>query len=235
MRNWVLQPAEPVYRWTVGEVTVTKISEGVLEGGLDVATSARASWRRARARRCWASTGSGRISSTPTARCGSPSTRSSSRRRRTASSSIPASATTNTGRHTISGSIAKSLKASRDQSRCGAANRVKSKIRARVEHVFAQQKAHTALFIRTIGIKRAEAKITLANLAHNPEIARQAAHLTVYQRTASYTVLAGNAPMPFVGGLAACRQLCNRELANGLPSFDRSASVTNDRSDFVAN
>ena len=37
MRNWVLQPAEPVYRWTVGEVTVTKISEGVLEGGLDVA------------------------------------------------------------------------------------------------------------------------------------------------------------------------------------------------------
>ena len=104
-----------------------------------------------------------------------------------------------------------------------------------VEHVFAQQKAHTALFIRTIGIKRAQAKITLANLAHNPEIARQAAHLTVYQRTASYTVLARDAPMPFVGGLAACRQLCNRELANGLPSFDRSASVTNDRSDFVAN
>ena len=48
-----------------------------------------------------------------------------------------------------------------------AANRVKSKIRARVEHVFAQQKAHMALFIRTIGIKRAEAKITLANLAYN--------------------------------------------------------------------
>ena len=48
-----------------------------------------------------------------------------------------------------------------------AANRVKSKIRARVEHVFAQQKAHMALFIRTISIKRAEAKITLVNLAYN--------------------------------------------------------------------
>ena len=48
-----------------------------------------------------------------------------------------------------------------------AANRTKSKIRATVEHVFAQQKAHMGLFIRTIGIKRAEAKITLANLAYN--------------------------------------------------------------------
>ena len=51
----------------------------------------------------------------------------------------------------------------------------KSKIRARVEHVpstllragFAQQKAHMGLFIRTIGIKRAETKIMLANLAYN--------------------------------------------------------------------
>jgi transposase, IS5 family len=48
-----------------------------------------------------------------------------------------------------------------------AANRTKSKIRTTVEHVFAQQKAHMGLFIRTIGIKRAEAKITLANLAYN--------------------------------------------------------------------
>ncbi len=48
-----------------------------------------------------------------------------------------------------------------------AANRTKSKIRARVEHVFAQEKAHMALFIRTIGLRRAEAKITLANLAYN--------------------------------------------------------------------
>ncbi|MBJ7525702.1 MAG: IS5 family transposase [Sphingomonadaceae bacterium] len=56
-----------------------------------------------------------------------------------------------------------------------AANRTKSKIRARVEHVpstllragFAQQKAHMGLYIRTIGIKRAETKIMLANLAYN--------------------------------------------------------------------
>jgi transposase, IS5 family len=48
-----------------------------------------------------------------------------------------------------------------------AANRVKSKIRARVEHVFAQEKTHMGLFIRTIGIKRAEAKIMLVNLAYN--------------------------------------------------------------------
>jgi IS5 family transposase len=46
-------------------------------------------------------------------------------------------------------------------------NASKSKVRARVEHVFAQQKAKMGLFIRTIGIKRAEAKIALANLAYN--------------------------------------------------------------------
>ena len=48
-----------------------------------------------------------------------------------------------------------------------AANRVKSRIRATVEHVFAQQKSHMGLFIRTIGVKRAEAKIMLVNLAYN--------------------------------------------------------------------
>ena len=46
-------------------------------------------------------------------------------------------------------------------------NATKSKVRAHVEHVFAQQKAVMGLFIRTIGIKRAEAKITLVNLAYN--------------------------------------------------------------------
>lgn len=46
-------------------------------------------------------------------------------------------------------------------------NATKSKVRARVEHVFAQQKAKMGLFIRTIGLHRAEAKITLANLAYN--------------------------------------------------------------------
>jgi IS5 family transposase len=46
-------------------------------------------------------------------------------------------------------------------------NAAKSKVRARVEHVFGEQKNHMGLFIRTIGITRAEAKITLANLAYN--------------------------------------------------------------------
>jgi IS5 family transposase len=47
------------------------------------------------------------------------------------------------------------------------ANAAKSAIRAKVEHVFAHQKNKFGLFIRTIGIKRAEAKLTLANLAYN--------------------------------------------------------------------
>lgn len=46
-------------------------------------------------------------------------------------------------------------------------NATKSKVRARVEHVFGEQKSRMGLFIRTIGITRAEAKITLANLAYN--------------------------------------------------------------------
>ena len=51
--------------------------------------------------------------------------------------------------------------------RTAKANAAKSRIRARVEHVFAQQKDKIGLFIRTIGIKRAETKVTLANLAYN--------------------------------------------------------------------
>ena len=47
------------------------------------------------------------------------------------------------------------------------ANAKKSSVRARVEHVFAHQKNHFGLFIRTIGLARAEAKLTLANLAYN--------------------------------------------------------------------
>lgn len=47
------------------------------------------------------------------------------------------------------------------------ANARKSSARARIKHVFAQQKNRFGLFIRTIGIKRAEAKLTLANLAYN--------------------------------------------------------------------
>jgi hypothetical protein len=39
------------------------------------------------------------------------------------------------------------------------ANAAKSKIRSRVEHVFAEQKARMGLFVRTIGIARATVKI----------------------------------------------------------------------------
>lgn len=47
------------------------------------------------------------------------------------------------------------------------ANAAKSAIRAHVEHVFAHQKNRSGLFIRTIGLPRAQAKLTLANLACN--------------------------------------------------------------------
>jgi hypothetical protein len=47
------------------------------------------------------------------------------------------------------------------------ANTRKSSIRARVEHVFAHQKNRYGLFIRTIGLARAEAKLILANIAFN--------------------------------------------------------------------
>ena len=47
------------------------------------------------------------------------------------------------------------------------ANARKSSVRARIEHVFAHQKTRFGLFIRTIGLARAEAKLTLANLAYN--------------------------------------------------------------------
>ncbi len=48
------------------------------------------------------------------------------------------------------------------------ANRQKSKIRARIEHVFgAQQNSPGGRIVRTIGIARAKAKIGLQNLAYN--------------------------------------------------------------------
>ena len=47
------------------------------------------------------------------------------------------------------------------------ANGRKSKTRAAVEHVFAQQKGTMGLFIRTIGLARATTKIGLTNLVYN--------------------------------------------------------------------
>lgn len=51
--------------------------------------------------------------------------------------------------------------------RTARANAARSTVRARIEHVFARQKDQMGLFIRTIGIARAETKITLANLVYN--------------------------------------------------------------------
>lgn len=47
------------------------------------------------------------------------------------------------------------------------ANPAKSSIWTHVEHVFAHQKNRFGLFIRTIGLARAEANLTLCNLAYN--------------------------------------------------------------------
>ena len=47
------------------------------------------------------------------------------------------------------------------------ANAAKSKVRSRIEHIFAVLKGRMGLFIRTIGIARARAKIGLANLVYN--------------------------------------------------------------------
>lgn len=51
--------------------------------------------------------------------------------------------------------------------RTSRANAAKSSLRSTVEHVFAHQKARMHLTIRTIGIARAAAVITLANMVYN--------------------------------------------------------------------
>jgi len=47
------------------------------------------------------------------------------------------------------------------------ANAARAKVRGHVEHVFAAQKHRMGLFVRTIGLDRATAKIGMANLAYN--------------------------------------------------------------------
>lgn len=47
------------------------------------------------------------------------------------------------------------------------ANRARSKVRSRIEHVFGEQKARLGLVIRTVGITRAKTKIGMVNLAYN--------------------------------------------------------------------
>lgn len=51
--------------------------------------------------------------------------------------------------------------------RTARANAKKSAVRARVEHVFAYQKGPMGMTIRTIGLARAKAAITLANMGYN--------------------------------------------------------------------
>ena len=51
--------------------------------------------------------------------------------------------------------------------RTATANTRKSAVRAHVEHIFAEQKARTGLFVRTIGLARATVTIGLANLPYN--------------------------------------------------------------------
>jgi IS5 family transposase len=51
--------------------------------------------------------------------------------------------------------------------RTAKANAKRSKVRAHIEHVFAEQKAQMGLFVRTIGLARATTKIGLANLVYN--------------------------------------------------------------------
>lgn len=51
--------------------------------------------------------------------------------------------------------------------RTSRANAKKSSVRAHVEHVFAQQKDRMGLFVRTIGLARAELKIGMANFVYN--------------------------------------------------------------------
>lgn len=46
-------------------------------------------------------------------------------------------------------------------------NAIRGRVRARVEHVFAEQKRRLGLIIRSVGLVRATTGITLVNLAYN--------------------------------------------------------------------
>jgi IS5 family transposase len=63
-------------------------------------------------------------------------------------------------------SIAKSQGGVPCPARFRRANNAKSKIRSKVERVFAEQKDRMGLFIRTIGIARAKMKIGQANFVY---------------------------------------------------------------------
>jgi hypothetical protein len=87
------------------------------------------------------------------------------------------------------------------------ANAAKSAVRAHVEHPFARQKGVMGLVIRTIGLARAHAAITLANMAYNMTRwcwldrralpARAAGRAEQAPRASRYR---SNAPIPAVPG-----------------------------------
>ena len=54
-----------------------------------------------------------------------------------------------------------------EAARTAKANGRKSKDRARVEHVFAHQKVRMGLTVRTVGLARAKAAVTMANITYN--------------------------------------------------------------------
>jgi transposase, IS5 family len=66
--------------------------------------------------------------------------------------------------------------------RTARANGAKSKVRAHIEHVFAEQKSRMGLFIRTVGMARARTKIGLANLVYNVK------RLIVLERKAGFAL-----------------------------------------------
>jgi len=46
-------------------------------------------------------------------------------------------------------------------------NRARSAVRSAIEHVFAEQKQRSKLFVRPIGLARVNMKIVMANMAYN--------------------------------------------------------------------
>lgn len=60
-------------------------------------------------------------------------------------------------------------------------NATRARVRSRVKHVFAAEKRRMGLIVRTVGLVRSAAKVTLANLAYNLRrfvwIERRSAHL----------------------------------------------------------
>ena len=70
-------------------------------------------------------------------------------------------------KHRLSSKIHFQRTASKDfNSQLQKTNAARSKVRCRVEHVFAHQKNIMGLFIRTIGMERTRIKIAMTNIAY---------------------------------------------------------------------